>query len=385
MIDSHTLLTSTILTRPEELDQLVEYLSTQPLFGVDTESNSLFAYREQVCLVQFSTPEADILVDPLALADLSPLSRLFANPAQEKVFHAAEYDLLCLKRDFGFEFANLFDTMVAASVLGREALGLATLLQQEFGVTLDKQNQRADWGLRPLPPRQLDYARLDTHYLLPLRQRLRDELEQRGLLPLAQEDFQRLCAIEWGSHNPVDDNPAAVCWRIHGSTLLEPQQAAVLLELCRYRERAAHMVNRPLFKIIGDSTLLSIAQECPRSHEALRQVAGMTPFQVKRHGSGLLEAVQRGRRAEPIYPPRSTRPSDAYLRRLEALKTWRKEAAAQMGVKSDVVLPRNLLYALAEKNPQDRDCLAEALQDVPWRLEHFGSQILKILKVKHGN
>jgi ribonuclease D len=137
--------------------------------AVDTESNSLFAYREQVCLVQFSTTQADFLVDPLALADLTPLAPLFADPKIEKVFHAAEYDLLCLKRDFGFSFANLFDTMLAGRILGRKEIGLGAMLEAFYGVQADKRHQRANWGQRPLPAPLLEYATLDTHYLIPLR------------------------------------------------------------------------------------------------------------------------------------------------------------------------------------------------------------------------
>src|SRR5512139_501768 len=161
------------------LQRMVDALSQTPIIAVDTESNSLHAYREQVCLVQFSTPTTDYLVDPLALQDLSPLAPLFADPGIEKIFHAAEYDLLCLSRDFGFKFANLFDTMLAARILGRNMVGLGSLLESEFGILLDKRHQRADWGKRPLPEDQLSYARLDTHFLIPLRNHMRQELQDR--------------------------------------------------------------------------------------------------------------------------------------------------------------------------------------------------------------
>ena len=151
-------------------------LLSQAQVAVDTESNSLFAYREQVCLVQFSTAEKDYLLDSLALQDLRCLEPLFSSPAIEKVFHAAEYDLICLRRDFGFTFANLFDTMVAARILGRDGVGLGAMLEAEFGLHLDKRYQRANWGERPLKPALLAYARLDSHYLVALRQRLEPAL-----------------------------------------------------------------------------------------------------------------------------------------------------------------------------------------------------------------
>ncbi len=367
-----------LITNPADLQDLVNTLRREPILAVDTESNSLFAYREQVCLIQFSTTQLDYLVDPLALSDLSPLAVLFSDPAIEKVFHAVEYDLLCMKRDFGFEFCNLFDTMVAARVLGREELGLGALLETEFGIRQDKRNQRANWGQRPLPANLLEYACLDTHYLIPLRNRLREQLSQRDLLSLAEEDFKHLSGVKPNGNDPSESKPVDL-WRISGSYDLKPQQAAVLLELCRYRDQAARSLNRPLFKVISDRTLLAIAQEIPRSKEDLGRISGMSEWQLKRHGHRLLQAVQRGLKAQPIRPPRSTRQNNGLTNRLDALRNWRKKTARKMGVASDVVLSRDLMHTLAERNPLNLEELTEAMKDTPWRLEHFGEQILETL------
>ncbi|HLE51026.1 MAG TPA: ribonuclease D, partial [Anaerolineales bacterium] len=245
--------TPLLITRPAALRQLVDRIAGEPILAVDTESNSLFAYQEQVCLIQFSTSEEDFLVDPLALDDLSPLGALFADQKIEKVFHAAEYDLITLKRDFGFSFANLFDTMLAARILGWEEVGLGSILKAEFNVQLDKRHQRANWGQRPLPAEMLDYARQDTHYLIPLRYRLKSELKAKNRWPLALEDFNRLRYVN--GRDP-EETPEA-CWRVSGVNELSPQQTAVLQELCRYREHVAKSINRPLFKVISDRTLLA--------------------------------------------------------------------------------------------------------------------------------
>lgn len=366
-----------LITRPAALRKLADDLAREPVIAVDTESNSLYAYREQVCLIQFSIPQGDYLVDPLALQDLSPLAPIFLNPEIEKVFHAAEYDLLCLKRDFGFTVANLFDTMIAARILGREAFGLGSILEAEFGVQLDKRFQRANWGQRPLPPPLLAYARLDTHYLIALRDRLKADLHAQNLWPLAREDFIRSTEVNGNGRTPEDRS--IDCWRVSGSYDLEPQKAAVLIELCRYRDKVARSQNRPLFKVLNDQTLLEIAAMLPQTLDHLSQVQGMTRGQIERHGRELLDAVQRGLEAEPAFPPRSPRPNEDYLDRLEALRRWRKETALEMGVKSDVILPRDLLVALAENNPRHSKELEQVLGGVPWRLERFGSEILNIL------
>ena len=204
--------------RPAVLRRVVTEISNEPLLAVDTESNSLYAYQEQVCLIQVSTPSVDYLIDPLAISDLSPLGPLFSNPNTETIFHASEYDLICLTRDFAFQFSNLFDTMLAARILGRTAFGLGSLIESEFGITLDKHYQRANWGQRPLRPAMLAYARLDTHYLIPLRAKLKAELEEVGRWELAQEDFRRIRQVKL----PVEAIPAEACWRISGSQDLTP-------------------------------------------------------------------------------------------------------------------------------------------------------------------
>lgn len=369
-----------IIIHTHDLKRLAKILQDQPVVAVDTESNSLYAYRERVCLVQFTANAHNYLVDPLAFNDLEPLAPLFAAPKIEKIFHAAEYDLLCLRRDFGFEFANIFDTMVAARILGKDAVGLGSVLEEEFGIKLDKRYQRANWGQRPLSSEQLEYARLDTQYLIPLRTRLYSKLVERELWPLAREDFDRLANTRWEENGRIHNGDQPLdCWRISGSRDLPPQKAAVLHELCAYRDEAARSLDRPLFKVIGDKTLLAIAEELPQKIEQLAAVPGMTPGQVRRYGGRLLQAVQRGLKAKPIKYPRPQRQDEKFLERLEKLRNWRKATAKHLGVQSDIVLPRDLMQTLAMEQPQNSQALAALMQDVPWRFEHFASQILEVI------
>ncbi len=364
-----------LITRPPALKRLVEQLASEPILAVDTESNSLFAFQEQVCLIQFSTPQDDYLVDPLALGDLSTLEDLFADPKIEKIFHAAEYDLITMKRDYGFVFNNIFDTMVAARILGWEEVGLGSILKNEFDVELNKRYQRANWGRRPLPQEMLAYARLDTHYLIPLRYRQMSELKAGDRWPLAEEDFNRLRFVN--GRDP-QDRPEP-CWRVRGAYDLSPQQAAVLLELCRYRIQMAKSIDRPVFKVIGDRTLLAIAETQPRSLEELRGLPELSEKQFQRNGRALWQAVERGLKADPVHPPRTPRPDEDFLARVEALRGWRKRTAEQMQVKSDVVLPRDVMYSIATHDPTGQDELAELMKQVPWRYERFGDHILATL------
>jgi ribonuclease D len=357
------------------LAALVQVLSDEPAVAVDTESNSLFAYRERVCLIQFSTPARDYILDPLALPDLSRLGPLFANPRQQKIFHAAEYDLLCLKRDYGFAFVEIFDTMIAARTLGWPQMGLAAILETRFGVKMNKKYQRANWGQRPLLPAQLDYARFDTHYLFALRDMLKVELLAAGRLEEAREEFARLSRV---TPEPNGSDPLGF-WRITGARDLPPRQAAVLRELYLYRERQAERAARPPFKIMSDQTLLEIAQRGPAQTHELQGVTGMTPAQIRRHGAGLLNAVQRGQTAPLPHPPQPAFEPDSVRERYERLRQWRKQRALARGVESDVIIPRDAMWELARRAPRTPEELSGIPELGPWRRETYGAEILKVL------
>ncbi len=369
----------TFVDTPDKLDKMILALMKEPVVSVDTESNSLFAYRERVCLIQFSIPDQDYLVDPLALDDLSSLAPLFSSTKIEKIFHAAEYDIIMLDQDFGFEFSNLFDTMVAARILGWHAVGLGSILRDQFGIHVEKKYQRADWGKRPLPKDMLAYAQLDTYYLIALREQIKAELEKAGRWPLAEEDFQRACHV----HSGHQERDGANCWRINGVRDLEPQKRAVLQEICKYRDQMARSLDRPLFKVINNNTLYNIAEACPRSMRELEAVKGLSHKQARWLGRGLLSAVQKGLKVEqPPKIPRKPRPSDAYLLRVDKLRNWRKNKGRSMGVESDVALPKDLLYQIAETNPQTQAELFDILESVPWRREKFGDQIFELIRAR---
>ena len=362
---------------PSALRDLADVLARQSRIAVDTEANSLHAYRERVCLIQFSTPETDYLVDPLALDDLTYLAPIFADAAIEKVFHAAEYDVLGLHRDFDFMFANLFDTMVAARTLGYSAIGLGSLLAEKFGLDVDKHNQKADWAQRPLTPGLIDYARLDTHYLLALRDLLETELHQQGRWELAHEDFTRSCYINGNSHR----DPRERWERVDGQSKLDARQQTVLNELCIAREKMAERLNRPVFKVVGDAILMEAARTLPQTLEELARL-GMTEKQLQRSGKTMLEAIQRGMKAKLVRASETVRPSNAMLNRLQRLKSWRKHKAEELKVESDIILPRTYMHQIAERNPRSLEALARLMDEAPWRLEHFGPEIMKTLGIK---
>ena len=355
-------------------------LVTQTRVAVDTESNSLHAFREQVCLVQFSTTNADYLVDPLVLKDLSLLAPIFSDPKIEKIFHAAEYDLICLRRDFHFTFANLFDTMQAARVLGYPAVGLDRLLSEKFKITTDKRHQKANWAARPLTKEQIHYARLDTHYLFNLRDVLERELIEKGRLTFAMEDFSRACLFEESKHKVSGES-----WeRFSSRKDLSLRELTILAYLCKWRDREAEKLNRPPYKVIMDDIFVLLVKNPPEQKVDLSAV-GLSEKQIGLWGDGVLAAIHRGISAPLVERRQVEVKNDAFLRRLEKLKVWRKAAGQEMGVESDIILPKPYLSALAENPPKNSEELALLMRGTPSRVEKFGPQILKVLGVRNAS
>lgn len=370
-----------MIRRTSELRQWVDRWRTESLLAVDTESNSLFAYYEQVCLVQLSTREQDFIIDPLDVDDMSPLGELLADPSIEIIFHAAEYDVITLKRDFGYTFANIFDTMLAARICGWKKIGLGNILEAQFGVRAEKKYQRANWTKRPLPPEQLHYAQMDTHFLPELHDRLLAELRRLGREPEARETFAALPDLPPAEHNFDPEG----YWRIHHVRDLPKQQIAIARELYLTRDEIARRRNWPPFKIFSDQTLARLAALAPRRREDLYGVKGLSSRLVDRDGDRLIEAVAAGREAKPPQPPRRPRPVDqAVQERYEALKTWRKERAQARGVESDVIIPRDTLWALAHRVPTSQEDLDDVPGLGPWRREEYGAELLDVLKRANG-
>jgi len=367
------------VNQPQKLRDIADSLARQDILAIDTESNSLYAYQEQVCLIQISIPQQDILIDALALPDLSPLRPIFNAKDQLKVFHAAEYDLICLYRDYGFRFQHLFDTMIAARTLGIAKVSLGRLLEQFFDLHLEKKYQRANWGRRPLKQEMINYARLDSHYLIPLQAQLRRTLEGSGRWELALEDFRRL------PQNIEDTTESAETdfWKLNGARDLAPKQAAVLKSLYQFREATAKAQNRPTFKVISHQALVAVAQASPTRQEDLSKIAPLSGRLAKRYGRGLIAAVRKGQQAAPEYPPRHQRPENAVLARIDALRNWRKGNGHHLGVPSDVVLPRDVLNRIAWQDPQSIQELGKLMQDVPYRFKRFGTQIM--LAIEKGD
>ncbi|MDF1839614.1 MAG: ribonuclease D, partial [Planctomycetota bacterium] len=320
-------------TRVEDdksMERMLEVLRDEPVIAVDTEADGFHSYREQVCLVQVTGGGEDFIVDPFADVDLAGLGDVLADPKRIKLFHESEFDILILKRDYGFDFANLFDTRVAAAVLGSKAPGLASVLKEHFEVELDKSMQRSDWSKRPLTDQQVAYARLDTHYLVDLYHEQHAALKKEDLMMVLDTECRRLEKITPPPHvfRPGD------FVKVKGGKDLRPMARTILRELFILRDELAKEKNVPPFRILGNHVLLALAEQRPRSVQALSKVKGCSSLVRGRYGDDIIDAIEDALDKEPIEKwPRAPRKANAEdfteeeQELNDRLKTVRKKAS----------------------------------------------------------
>jgi ribonuclease D len=367
-----------ILTSTAEVAALAAELAREAVIAVDLEADSMHNYREKVCLLQFSSARRTWLLDPLAGADLAPLRPLLADASVRKIFHAADYDLRSLRRDFEISVDGLFDTMICAQLLGEERIGLADLLGKYFDISLDKQYQRADWSQRPLPPEMLRYAAGDTCHLHRLADLLEQRLREVGRLDWAEEEFALQQQVQFNG------NDGPLCLRFKGANTLQRRQLGVLEMLLQWRESEGERRDRPVYKVLGNKPLLELAQRMPESREDLRGIEGLPPRLLERFDSALLAAVARGRQiSEDELPQRQRQPRrtiDPELEpRLKRLKRWRQGAAADYRLDPGVLINNAALEAVARSMPRTPEQLDAIAGLKAWQKRELGEALIGVL------
>ncbi|MBC8001989.1 MAG: HRDC domain-containing protein [Opitutaceae bacterium] len=333
-----------MIATSERLASLAAVLRQADWLAIDTEADSLHSYPEKLCLVQISFEGAHELVDPLAGLDLSPLWQALLG--RELIFHAADYDLRLLHRGPGFVPTRIFDTMLAARLVGCREFSLSALVGKYLGITLEKGSQKADWSRRPLTPRMEEYARNDTRHLKPVADLLRAELATKGRLAWHEETCARLIAdaIAFSGTDPDE------VWRIKGSSRLSRLGLTVLREIWHWREQEARLANRPPFFVLSHDSVIAIASASSTGHPVDPLIPPRMAPQRKR---SLADAVARGLAVPSTQQPaiirtRSRHVSDSEKKRAAELQVRRDKHATELGIDPTLIASRGMLNDLAE-------------------------------------
>src|SRR6266576_4824543 len=335
------------LDQPAEVDRFLDQISDVTELALDTEGASFHRFLDRIYLLQISTRKHSAIIDPLPIGSPAKLGELLQSPSVEVVFHDADYDLRLLHQDYGWHVTKIFDTRVAAQLLGIKSFGLAALLQQFFDVKLDKKHQRADWSMRPLPADMLEYAAQDTRYLLQLRDHMKSELQRRARWHWAEEEFARLEETRWEAEEEMEG-----FLRMKGARDLTRRELAVLREVANWRDTVAAQLDRATFRVMGNEALFELARRAPRSVSELSAIKGMPKGMIERAGADIVAAIRHGMEVPeaelPKFPKGQRWNKDRdFDEKVNRLKAVRDAAATRLELDPGVLCSRERLENIA--------------------------------------
>jgi ribonuclease D len=363
-----------------KLEKFAGRLKNQKIIGVDLEADSMYHFKEKVCMIQIATQHATAVIDPLQIKNLSVLKPVFRRADIQKIFHGADYDVRSLYRDFSISVNNLFDTELACRFLGHSESGLEAVLKKRFKVRLNKKYQRKDWSKRPLPEEMITYAAKDVHYLVPLAKSLHQELKHKGRLSWVEEECTILSRVRATN---TDSGPLFPGFK--GAGKLSPRGLAVLEELLQLRKRNAQQQDRPLFRIIGNKSILALAEMRPRSLKKLQKTELLGTKQIDRYGKAVIAAINKAMAIPaknlPKYPRKTAPRVPAIVaKRVKGLRAWRDNLARQLQIDPAIICTKALISAIAVQRPLTISSLSKMEELKNWQAAEFGSDIIEILK-----
>lgn len=371
---------SQIIDKAIDFEKMVRSVEKEKVVAVDLEADSMYHYQEKVCLIQIATEKISVVIDPLAIKDLSPLKPFFSNPDIQKIFHGADYDVRSLYRDFKIRINNLFDTELASRFIGIKETGLQAVLKMFFNVNVDKKYQKKDWSKRPLPREMMAYASKDVMYLLPLARMLIDKLKKIDRMTWVLEECEDLSNVRH-----VLSNEAPLFMKFKGAGRLKSRSLAVLEALLQFRKRVAEKKDRPFFKIIGNESMMKITTARPVTLRRLKSTNALSGRQISMYGSDLIKVVAKTLKTPeselPVFP--SKKPPvlpNGVPAKIKALKSWRALKASALRIDPGLLCNNALITAIAVKNPGDRKSLETVKEMKNWQKQVFGTEIIRVLK-----
>ena len=362
------------------LQKFASRLEKQRIIGVDLEADSMYHFKEKVCLIQIATANTTAVIDPLQIKNLSVLKPVFRRADIQKVFHGADYDVRSLYRDFRIRINHLFDTELACRFLGFKESGLDAVLAKRYNVRLDKKYQRKDWSKRPLPEEMIAYAAADVHYLISLAKSLQNELKNKGRLSWVQEECAYLSKVR-----PVSNDTGPLFLGFKGAGKLGPRGLAVLEELLNLRKNIAQQQDRPLFRIMGNKSIMALTEARPQSMKKLIKTEALGSKQIDRYGNQIISAVKKAlqipARNLPKYPRKTAPMVPAIVaKRVKELRRWRDQLASKLEIDPAIICTKALISAIAVQRPISIKSLSAVKELKTWQAAGFGSDIIDILK-----
>ena len=367
------------LDKPEQVDRFLNDISDVKELALDTEGASFHRFLDRIYLLQLSTRDRSAIIDPIPIGSPARLGELLQGKSVEVVFHDADYDLRLLHQDYGWHVTTIFVTRIASQLLGIKSFGLAALLEQFFDVKLDKKHQRADWSMRPLTPAMLEYAAQDTRYLLQLKDHMKSELERRGRLHWAEEEFARLEGTRWEAEESMEG-----FLRLKGARDLSRRELAVLREVANWRDTVAAQLDRATFRVMGNEVLLELARRAPRSVSELSAIKGMPKGMIERGGADIVTAIRRGMEAPEAELPKFPRgqrwnKDRDFEDRVARLKSVRDAAATRLELDPGVLCSRERLESVARSSAKTIEDLAAVPDLRRWQIEEMGAALIAAL------
>jgi len=370
----------TIIETSSELKDVLINIKEEKKIGFDLEADSMHHFPEKVCLLQVATKNNIFVIDTIKLKDLSLLKPIFSDKDITKIFHGADYDVRSLFRDFNIEINNLFDSELASRFLGVRETGLEAVIRHRFNVFLEKKFTKRDWSKRPLIDDMLYYAVDDVRYLVTLSEILEKELYDIGRLSWVREECDILCRVR-----PDANNGEPLFLKFKGAGKLRQENLAVLEALLGFRKEVALKKDVPFFKIIGNASLLKLAETRPDSINKIINTNALSKKQMDIYGKELLSIIHKAMKMPqgmlPVYPKKKAYAiPTAALQRIEVIKTWRDKKAEKLNIDPGLLLNKALITAIGIDNPGSFSELEQISGMKNWQRSELGEEIISILK-----
>ena len=369
-----------LISTKTDLEKITRDLNKEKFIAVDVEADSMYHFKEKVCLIQLATEKKQVVIDPLQIQDLSSLKTLFLDSDIKKIFHGADFDVRSLYRDFNIKIKNLFDTQIACMFLGIRETSLAAVIKERFKISLNKEYRKKDWSKRPLPEDMIEYAVNDTLYLIKLAKILEKELKKIGRISWVYEECEILSRVR-----PALLNSEPLFMKFKGAGHLTRRSLAVLEALLQFRLSAAEKKDRPLFKIIGNNSIMKIVKEKPVNKRQLEKIKALSQKQIDMYGDAIVKAVNNSLTLPtadlPVYPRRKAQflPPEVPLR-AKAVKRWRDSKAKELELDPAIVCNKTIINSIAIQNPVNLKDLSKIKEMKKWQQKEFGRDIVSILK-----